>query len=63
MHLSLSKSKAAVFSFLQSNWLGGKRVVGNHRMTMEETCSVPNLSVFICLMSSHITLVTLLMLL
>lgn len=32
-------------------------------MAMKETCSIRNLSILVCLMSSHITLVTLLMLL
>jgi len=62
MHLSLSKSKADVFSFLQSNLLGGKCITDNHRVTMEKMCSIPNVLVFICWLSSHITLVTLPML-
>lgn len=52
-----------VVSLLQPDLLGSKHIIDNHRMTMEETCAVPNLAVSICLMSSHITFVTLLMLL
>lgn len=35
----------------------------NHSMAMKEMCSIPNLSLLVCLMSSHIILVPLLMLL
>lgn len=36
----------------------------NHSMAMKEMCSIiPNLSVLVCLMSSHIILVSFLMLL